>query len=155
MSKQKLQDFIELPGGSKLYLLPISEADIQGIVLDIKRRFEEKGLPLDPPTYKTPAEEVIEWDAESVEKDGADEDKKAWAEHEEAIQLFNQEQVLKISYFILTESPYRLITAKGHKIDLVIDEVEGDWMPPQIWLERHKKLGPIIIRTCPPRPLAP
>lgn len=57
--KSTIQDFVELPGGGKLYLLPVSEADIQAIMIATKKEFAAQGKPVEPPTYTTDAGETF------------------------------------------------------------------------------------------------
>lgn len=139
--KSQLNDYVELQNGSKLYLLPINEADIQGIIINLRNEFIEQGLPLDAPTYTTEVEEVFAWDAESVEKDGSDEDKQKWAEHEATLREFNTQQEYRVMYYVFTESPYKLVTSKGNEIDLSIDELEPDFNPPDAWIKKQANLG--------------
>lgn len=141
--KSQLNDCIELASG-KLYLLPIGEADIQGIIINLRNELVGKGYQLDAPTYKTELDEVFAWDAESVEKDGTEVDKEQWAKHESDLREFNVEQEYRVMYYVLTESPYKFVTKNGNEIDLTIDELEPDFNPPESWLKKQSRLGNIV-----------
>ncbi|MHA2069369.1 MAG: hypothetical protein ACXABY_33835 [Candidatus Thorarchaeota archaeon] len=141
MATKKVVDYVTLPNGGKLYLLPISQADIQGITLNVEKKWKEDGEPIDIPTYSTSIGEVIEWDKESIEKDGSPEEKEAWSLHELSIKRMHIERNQKIAYFVLTESPKKYETAKGSTFPLVIDDLEPEWEPPQTWLKRQQKIA--------------
>jgi hypothetical protein len=143
-NKSSIQDFVVFPNGAKLYLLPISEADVQGIALKVRAEFEAQDKPINPPTYTTEANELFEWDAESIEKDGSEEDKQKWLDYQLAINEFNQAQEYRTMFFVLTESPYKFVSSRGNEIDLTIDEIEGQWQPPEFWLKNQVKSGYIL-----------
>lgn len=139
-----MNDYFDLPDGSQLYLVPISEADLQGIILSVRREFEAAGRPVDPPTYLTAAEETFEWDKESVERDGSEEDKAIFSDHEKVLQEINNEQESRAVYYILTEGTSKLVTPNGGEIGLVIDVLTGDWQPPVAWLKHKQRTGYVL-----------
>ena len=118
-----LEDFITLPNGSKLYLMPITQADLQGINIIVEKEFADE--PIKPPTYTTKADEIFEWDKESIqlenkrERTGEELEEwnqtlEAWDKHEQALQRMAQEIDQRITRFVLTESP-RLYQTKGDR----------------------------------------
>jgi hypothetical protein len=142
--KQKYESFVELPNGGKLHLLPISQSTIENISKDVKRSFEKEGRQVDTPTYTTSAGETIAWNKESVEKDGTDEDKQSWEEYEktESDLTLAQEQATSEYVFLYGTRSYELPT--GGVVDLIVDEITGEWTPPAGWLSMKRRSGYVL-----------
>ena len=153
-----LEDFITLPNGSKLYLMPITQADLQGINIIVEKEFADE--PIKPPTYTTKADEIFEWDKESIqlenkrERTGEELEEwnqtlEAWDKHEQALQRMAQEIDQRITRFVLTESPRLYQTKRGTEFDLTIDDLEPEWEPPQAWLKRQQSTKGYVLPDDP------
>lgn len=88
----KIESFIITTDGRKVELQPVSQRFIQKVVAQVRKEFEARGEPLTPPGYwaiepdeKGEGGEWIAWDKASVEKDGTEEEKKAFTAHEDAV----------------------------------------------------------------------
>jgi hypothetical protein len=86
-----MDNFIITTGGRKVELQPVAQRDIEKVVAVVEREFKARGEPLEPPWYysiepdeKGEGGEKVFWDTASVAKDGNEEEKAAWAKHQEA-----------------------------------------------------------------------
>lgn len=137
----KLEDFVKLPNGGTLYLLPLQEAELQQIALRVKADFEARGEPINPPTYKTEADETFVWDAASVLADGTEEDKQAFLEYTNAATRLLTAQEKQAIYYVFTEGTSRYVSPAGKEILLAVDPVDDVWEPPTGWLARRLAQG--------------
>lgn len=87
-----MDNFIITAAGRKVELQPVAIRFVEKQKALVKKRFEEAGEPINPPWYysvepdeKGEGGEKIFWDAASVAKDGNEEEKKAWAKHQDAL----------------------------------------------------------------------
>lgn len=87
-----MDNFIITTAGRKVEFQPVAQRDIERAVAAIEREFKQRGEPLEAPWYYSiePDEngnggEKVFWDAASVAKDGTQEEKEAWAKHQDAV----------------------------------------------------------------------
>lgn len=147
--KQEILDYIELMNGSRLYLLPVTQADMAGKSLEAEKEFEATTGKLEQPWYwtvepddKGRGGERALWTKKDVEKDGTDEEKAAWRAYEAnqaQLNAFIEDKVFK---FILGDGTSKLVTRAGNELDLVIDPVTYEWTPPENWLKRQNGNAP-------------
>lgn len=139
----ELVEYTKLLNGAHLYLLPITQDDLQTRSLEAEKRFEEEVGLIEQPWYWTvepdadgKGGEKVLWTAKDVSKDGTPEEKEAWKvfEQNQAKQnTFIEDRVFR---FVLTEGTSKLVTRSGNELDLVIDPVTLEWQPPRAWLDR-------------------
>lgn len=138
--QQELLDYATLMNGARLYLLPLTQIDLQTRRAEALKEFTELEQPWywsDPPDEQGRGGEKTYWDKASVLKDGTDEEKETWASYERnqaEKSNFIEEQVFK---YILTDGTAKLVTAQGNEVDLIIDPVTFSWKPPEAWLKRQ------------------
>lgn len=147
----ELLDYVELMNGARLYLLPVTQIDLQ-----IKRSEAEKEFAprlIEQPWYwsvdpdeKGQGGEKTFWTKKDIEKDGSPEEREAWAIYERNqadLSNFIEDAVFK---FLLIEGTSRLVTRSGNELDLVIDPITFEWQAPKAWLETLNGSKPDNLR---------
>lgn len=145
--RQELLDYVTLMNGARLYLLPLTQQDLQLKRAEAEKEFAPREI--EQPWYWTvePNEkgeggEKVLWTRADVMKDGTDEEKAAWQAYERnqvEKSNFVEDEVFK---FILIEGTSRLVTAQGNEVDLIIDPVAFTWQAPEVWLKRQNGSTP-------------
>lgn len=103
-----MDNFIITTAGRRVEFQPVAQRDIERAVAVIEREFKSNSEPLDVPWYYSiePDEngnggEKVFWDAASVAKDGSQEEKEAWAKHQDAINRLNMAKDLRATEIML------------------------------------------------------
>ena len=144
--RQELLDYVTLMNGARLYLLPLTQQDLQLKRAEAEKEFTPREVEMPwywtvEPDEKGQGGERVLWTKKDVEKDGTDEEKAAWVAYERnqfEKSTFVEDVVFK---FILTDGTSRLVTSQGNEVDLIIDPVTFTWQPPEAWLKRlHPEL---------------
>lgn len=143
--RQELLDYVILMNGARLYLLPLTQIDLQDRRAVALKEFTELEQPwywsVEPDEKGRGGERAL-WTRADVEKDGTDEEKAAWKAYERnqmEKDNFIEDQVFK---YILTDGTSRLVTSQGNEVDLIIDPVTFSWQPPEGWLKRQNDTLP-------------
>lgn len=97
-----MEMFITTAGGRRVELQPVPVRFVEKQKALVKKKFEEAGEPLSPPWYYSvepgpdgTGGEKIYWTAADVAKDGNEEEKRAWAKHQDALNRLKVAQDLR------------------------------------------------------------
>lgn len=138
-----MENFIITTGGRRVEMQPVAQRDIEKAVAVVDREFKAKEEPVDPPWYWSvePDEngeggEKVFWDAASVAKDGTEEEKAAWAKHQDTTNRLAKAREARATEIMLL---------KGIKN-------EADKMPTPEWVKEQEYWG--IELPTDPRKLA-
>ena len=137
---QPIRDYVELVNGAKLYLLPIGEDRLNLSDYLAEKVFSESDDYIPTPTYDAGGETIL-WDAESMDQDGTDEEKKAWVEYEESQKLFEAEKFRQRMKLALVEGTRLFVSKTGVRVELVIDDFDPEFSPPDNWAKRQTGMG--------------
>lgn len=141
----KIDPFVELPNGGKLYLFPILQDHFNDLAFRIEEQFNASDKFVEQPYYIIPAEderdkaEKVFWDERSVEKSGSDEEKE-WFENWKASNQTLQQEILNAQRsMVFIDGVEKYITKKGTEIDLSLEEEEPEIKLPDWWLRKQER----------------
>lgn len=103
-----MDNFIITTAGRKVEFQPVAQRDIERAVAVVEREFKQRSEPLEAPWYYSiepdadgNGGEKVFWDAASVAKDGSQEEKEAWAKHQDAVNRLNMARDLRATEVML------------------------------------------------------
>lgn len=143
----KIDDWIELPNGGKLFLLPIKQQDQAELAARIETQFKQTDDYVEHPFYYSveptdndPGERVL-WDDRSLDKSGTDDDKAWMIRYKKSQALLSEKQESASSFMTLVDGTYKYISPQNKEFNILIDDDNPAFNAPKGWLMKQKRLG--------------
>jgi len=144
----QIPEWIDLPGGGSLHMLPVRQEDQAVMAAKVKMQFEASDEYVERPWYWTvepnPDEneegERAWWDARSLKRSGTDEEKEWMKNYITSQQVLAAKTEDAVLFMIFVDGTSEYKTPKGDIVNLVIDEINPEFSPPKGWLLRYEHL---------------
>lgn len=121
--REGVQDFFINSLGRVVYCNPLPHDQLSKVENEVEKSYRSRGEPLDPPTYSFQAEgggqvTVVHDEATILDPKTSEEDKAAWAKHQDALRRFVAER---------DDRSLRYLCIRGVKVDVTGSEFK-DWL---------------------------